>query len=130
MQFSARVDSASACVRVQPSRLEWSLVGRQWVIQMAPMASISAVAVETGPIKSNLIVTTQVGSAEFQGEQATAEKALTLLSRLVAEAGEPRADMDAADDEAGESLINLKWMFDSNAESFDLDEEPARLLGF
>ena len=65
MQFSARVGSSSACVRIKASRLEWSLVGREWVIQMAPMASISTLSSEAGLSTSNLFVTSTLGVADF-----------------------------------------------------------------
>ena len=62
MQFSARVDGCSAYVRIQPRRLEWSLVGREWVIQMAPIASVTAITSEAGSLRSSLIVVTNVGT--------------------------------------------------------------------
>ena len=62
MQFPPRVDGCSAYVRVQPRRLEWSLVGREWVIQMAPIASVPATTSEAGSLRSSLIVVTIVGT--------------------------------------------------------------------
>ena len=135
MQFSARVGSSSACVRIKPSRLEWSLVGRQWVIQMAPMASISAVSTETGLSKSNLFVTTSLGVADFCVEPQTAEQARTLLTRLVTETQQvlqAAASASPGDDQgcSAEDLINLKWVVDPSTDiSLEYLEEPVR-LGF
>jgi len=128
MQFSARVGESNACVRIKSSRLEWSLIGRQWVIQMVPMASISAVSAESGPSKSNLFVTTTLGVADFCVEPQTAEQARVLLTQLVADtqpllqlaAGETPA-ADKSDETDG--LINLKWVVDASvADSLDLYE--------
>jgi hypothetical protein len=138
MQFWGRVGDDSAYIRIQRRRLEWSLVGRQWVIEMAPITSITSilsVTAEPGNDISTLVVTTAVGSVEFLLRPETAEEAASLLVRLVAEAGEqsvasmasPVVDGGAQVDE----LINLRWMFDAAVvDEFDCDEEPARLLGF
>jgi hypothetical protein len=135
MQFWGRVGDDSAYVRIQGSRLEWSLVGRQWVIEMAPMTSIIAVSAEPGGDTSSLVITTVVGSVEFILPAETGEEAAALLIRLVAEAAEqslaatasPIVDRDSQVDE----LINLRWMFDAAVvDDLDCDEEPARLLGF
>ena len=80
MQFSARVGKSRACVRIRSNRIEWSLVGRQWAIQMAPMASITDVTSERGHSKSKLVVTTTVGTVEFRIEPKTAAQARTLLT--------------------------------------------------
>ena len=115
MQFSARVDGCSAYVRIQPSRLEWSLVGREWVIQMAPIASVAAIASEPGSLKSSLIVATNVGTVEFRIQPETCEQARALLVQLVA----------AATAEPVVELINLKWTFDADAVD-DLDHDGGR----
>lgn len=136
MQFWGRVGDDSAYVRIQESRLEWSLVGRQWVIQMAPMTSIIVVAAESGDETSSLVVTTVVGSVEFVLAPGTAEEAASLVTRLTAEAAEQSLEaslvVDAGDHD--DELINLRWMFDATVveefDSGDSDEEPARLLGF
>jgi hypothetical protein len=133
MQFWGHVGDDSAYVRIQGSRLEWSLVGRQWVIDMAPVTSIIAVTAEPGDDVSSLVVTTVIGSVEFLLPLETAEEAESLLSRLVAQAAQslaattsPAADGGARVDE----LINLRWMFDAVAvDERDRDEEPLRLLG-
>jgi hypothetical protein len=127
MQFSARVDGSSAYVRIQPSRLEWSLVGREWVIVMAPIASVTAVASEPGSLKSSLVVTTNVGTVEFRIQPETCETARTLLLRLVAEsAADPVvAEPEAADPGSASELINLRWMFDADAVD-DLDHDGGR----
>ena len=122
-------------MRVQRSRLEWSLVGRQWIIQMAPMTSIATVMCGPGEVKSSLIVSTTVGTVEFRVEPGIADEARVLLSRLVAEAGEAAIAASAAPPASqgtdADELINLKWMFDSDAaDSFEFDEAPARLIGF
>jgi hypothetical protein len=135
MQFSAGVGDSRACVRIRSSRLEWSLVGRQWVIQMAPIASISAISFEPGLSQSNLFVTTALGVADFCVEPEIAEQARTLLMRLVAMAT-ARPDVVAEMPSAGscgsgvDELINLKWMVDAHdADSLEYFYEPARLLG-
>jgi hypothetical protein len=119
MQFSARVDGCSAYVRIQPRRLEWSLVGREWVIQMAPIASVTAVVSESGSLKSSLIVSTNVGRVEFRVQPESCELARALLVQLVAEAtAEPVVE-----------LINLKWQFDQDAvDDLDHDHGRAQLL--
>mgnify|MGYP001210818270 CR=1 FL=1 len=135
MQFPARIGRSNACVRVQKSRLEWSQVGRQWAIQMAPMTTITAVTLEPGPLKSSLIISMTVGTADFSVESGTAEQARTLLMQLIAVAAErspvavsvpPAASCsDSADD-----MINLTWMNDARTvDPLDLEAEPARLLG-
>jgi hypothetical protein len=135
MQFPARVGRSSACVRIKLSRLEWSLVGTQWVIQMAPMASISAVSFETGLSKSNLFVTTTLGVADFCVDPEIAEQARTLLMQLMAEAqSHPEAAVNSSSvDSQGrniDELINLKWMVDAAAsERLDMYEEPTRAFG-
>jgi hypothetical protein len=127
MQFCARVGDDSAFVRIKSSRIEWSLVGNQWVVQMVPMASLSAVSTESGPSRSNLFVTTNVGVADFRVEPETAEQARLLLTRLMSAAESSAAGQDDETDQ----LINLKWMVDPNViDSLDLYEEPARVLGF
>ncbi len=135
MQFSARVGDSSACVRIKASRLEWSLVGRQWVIQMAPMASVSAVCSETGLSKSNLFVTTTLGVADFCVDPNTAEQARALLTVLIA-AAQAQPDQavggsssDHHHDDTDE-LINLKWMVDATADDLGFPEEPVRAFGF
>jgi hypothetical protein len=127
MQFSARVGDSSAFVRIKASRLEWSLVGRQWVVQMAPMASIRVVSTDTGVARSNLFVTTTVGFADFCVEPETAEKASALLVRLIAEAkARPTLVTDAPVD-----LINLKWDVDASSDAgLDFDDVPAHAFGF
>ena len=136
MQFSARVGRSSACVRVRTSRLEWSLVGRQWVIQMAPMTSITAVTLKPGRLKSSLIISMAVGTADFSVEPGTAEQARTLLMRLIVAAARcspiavdgPQAVSHGA---GADDMINLTWMNDARTvDPLDLDAEPARLLGF
>jgi hypothetical protein len=123
MQFSARVDGCSAYVRIQPSRLEWSLVGREWVIVMAPIASVTAVASEPGSLKSTLVVTTSVGTVEFRIQPETCEMARALLVRLVAEV------TVAATAEPIAELINLKWTFDQDAvDHLDHDGGRAHLM--
>jgi hypothetical protein len=136
MQFSARVGRSRACVRVQTSRLEWSLVGRQWVIQMAPMTSITAVRLEPGRLKSNLIISMTVGTADFTVEPGTAEQARTLLMQLIDTQAE-RSQIAVGGPSAvshggsGDDMINLTWMNDARTvDPLDLDAEPARLLGF
>ena len=132
MQFSARVDGCSAYVRIQPRRLEWSLVGREWVIQMAPIASVTAIDSEPGSLKSSLIVATNVGTVEFRIHPDTCEPARALLVRLVAEtAAEPVVATSEAvgDGNTVDELINLKWMFDTTAvDDFSFDETRGRLL--
>lgn len=127
MQFSARVDGCSAYVRIQPRRLEWSLVGRDWVIQMAPIASVTVITSEPGSLKSSLIVVTNVGTVEFRIQPEVCEPARTLLEQLVAEtAVEAVVDGNTADE-----LIDLKWMFDTDAvDDFSFDETRGRLLAF
>ena len=134
MQFSARVDGCSAYVRIQPRRLEWSLVGREWVIQMAPIASVTAITSEPGSLKSSLIVVTNVGTVEFRIQSETCELARAVLERLVAEAA---AEAVASTSDAGvdgnavDELINLKWMFDTDGvDDFSFDETRGRLLAF
>ena len=115
MQFSGRVDGCSAYVRIQPRWLEWSLVGREWVIRMAPIASVTAVVSEAGLLKSSLIVSTNLGTVEFRVQPETCEPARALLVRLVAGApAEPAVE-----------LINLKWQFDQDAVD-DLDHDQGR----
>ena len=128
MQFSARVDGSSACVRIKPSRLEWSLVGHEWVIQMAPMASISAVTSDVGLSRSNLVVTTTLGAVEFCIEAgATVEQARALLTRLVAAVG----SSGAIETQTSDDLINMRWIDDpSTAASLEFYEEPALKIGF
>jgi hypothetical protein len=135
MQFWGHVGADSAYIRIQGSRLEWSLVGRQWVIEMAPMTSIIAVTAEPGNDISSLVVTTVVGSVEFLLPLETAEEAASLLVRLVAEAVEQSFAATASSVMEGvgqvDELINMRWMFDAAAvDELDCDEEPARLLGF
>jgi hypothetical protein len=133
MQFAARVNGASACVRVQARRLEWSLIGRQWVIQMAPMSSITAIAIEPGLLKSTLVVRTNVGTAEFRVRPEVAHSALSLLASLMSEgsdAVEEAKHAGRAPATSVDELINLKWMFDSGVVDSEVDEVPARLLGF
>lgn len=128
MQFSARVDGCSAYVRIQPSRLEWSLVGREWVIVMAPIASVTAIASEPGSLKSSLIVATNVGAVEFRIQPETCEQARALLVRLVAEAAAESVVAASEDGHQGngvDELINLKWLFDANAVD-DLDHDGGR----
>jgi hypothetical protein len=134
LQFWGHVGADSAYVRIQGSRLEWSLVGRQWVIEMAPITSIIAVTAEPGDDSSSLVVTTVVGSVEFVLPLETAEEAASLLVRLVAEAAEQslHATVSPVVDGGGQvdQLINLRWMFDAAVvDEFDCDEEPARLVG-
>ena len=126
MQFSARVGDSSAFVRIKASRLEWSLVGRQWVVQMAPMASIRVVSTDTGQSRSNLFVTTTVGFADFCVEPEIAEKASALLVRLIDEAKAlPTSVTDAPVD-----LINLKWTVDASDDAvLDVDDVPAYAFG-
>ena len=136
MQFPARIGRSNACVRVQKSRLEWSQVGRQWAIQMAPMTTITAVTLEPGPLKSSLIISMTVGTADFSVESGTAEQARTLLMQLIAAAAErspvaasvpPAASCSGSADD----MINLTWMNDARTvDPLDLEAEPARLLGF
>jgi hypothetical protein len=134
MQFSARVGGSSSCVRIKSSRLEWSQVGRQWVIQMAPMASISAVSCEAGLSKSNLFVTTTLGVADFCVDPETAEQARNLLTRLIADA-QARPDVAAGTSTAGDhddsvaELINLMWLVDIT-DDLVFAEEPVRAFGF
>jgi hypothetical protein len=124
MQFSARVGSSRACVRVQKSRLEWSLIGRQWIIQMAPVTSITAIVVEPMRPRSRLIVTTTVGMADFRVDPETADTAQELLMRLMS--ADPAVVDAATDDE----LINLTWRLGTAAvDPADFDTEPRRLLG-
>ena len=135
MQFSARVGGSSACVRIKSGRLEWSLVGRQWVIQMVPLASISAVSSETGLSKSNLFVTTTLGVADFCVEPETAEQARALLTHLIADAqAQPAVAANASHiddvDLAADDLINLKWMVDTNSDDLHFLGEPVRAYGF
>ncbi len=135
MQFSARVGRSSACVRIKSSRLEWSLVGRQWVIQMAPLASISAVSTETGLSRSNLFVTTTLGVADFCVDPDTAEQARTLLTQLIAAAqAQPDAAASATTagphDDCTDELINLKWLVETTFEDLVFPEEPVRAFGF
>lgn len=122
-------------MRVQKSRLEWSLVGRQWLIQMAPMTSITTVISEPGRVKSRLIVTTTVGTVEFRVKPGIEDGARALLSRLVSEAGQSQIGASAMlpvnQGTTADELINLKWMFDAGAaDSFEFKEVPARLMGF
>ena len=136
MQFSARVGRSRACVRVQPSRLEWSQVGRQWVIQMAPMTSITAVTLKPGPLKSSLIISMAAGTADFSVDPGTAEQARTLLMGLIDAAMEcspitASVPSDASHAASSDEMINLTWMNDARTvDPLDLDAEPARLLGF
>ena len=134
MQFSARVDGCSAYVRIQRRRLEWSLVGREWVIQMTPIVSVTAITSEPGSLKSSLIVVTNVGTVEFRIQPEIREPARALLERLVAEtAAEAVGSTSEAvlDDNTVDELINLKWMFDTNAvDDFSFDETRGRLLAF
>ncbi len=135
MQFSARVGGSSACVRVQKSRLEWSLVGRQWIIQMAPMTSITTVTYEPGRVKSSLIVSTIVGAVEFRIEPGIGDEARALILRLVSEADQSQIGasemLPVNQGTTADELINMKWMFDAGAaDSFDFKEVPARLMGF
>lgn len=133
MQFWGHVDADSAYIRIQSSRLEWSLVGRQWVIEMAPMTSIIAVDAEPGDDISSMVVTTVIGSVEFLLPRETAEEAASLVNRLVAEAADQSlAAASPVVDGCGQvdELINMRWMFDAAAvDEFDADEAPARLLG-
>jgi hypothetical protein len=125
MQFSARVGSSRACVRIQSSRLEWSLIGRQWIIQMAPMTSITAVQVEPLRVRSRLILKTTVGMADFRVDSETADKARDLLMRLI------KNSSATADASADDELINLKWKLDPHVvDPSDFEEAPRRLLGF
>lgn len=135
MQFWGHVGTDSAYVRIQGSRLEWSLVGRQWVIEMAPITSIIAVNAEPRDDSSGLVVTTVVGSVEFLLPLETAEEAASLLMRLVAEAAEQSNARTASVlvDEGGrvDELISLRWMFDASAgDEAVYDAEPALALGF
>ena len=67
------------------------MVGREWVIQMAPMASVTAIASQ--PVDA---------TSEAVGDGNTVDE-----------------------------LINLKWMFDTNAvDDFSFDETRGRLLAF
>jgi hypothetical protein len=92
---------------------------------MAPMRSITAVTAEPGPLKTSLVITTAVGIADFLVDPQTAEKARTLLLRLIAEAAAP------VDSTSDDELINLTWNFDARVvDPADLDDEPRRLLGF
>lgn len=127
MQFSASVDGCSAYVRFQQRRLEWSLLGSEWVIQMAPVASVTAIVSEPGSLKSSLIVATNVGTVEFRLQPETCELARALLVRLVAETdAEAVGERNTVDE-----LINLKWMFDADAvDDLDHDDSRARLLAF
>jgi hypothetical protein len=117
MQFSARVDGCSAYVRIQQRRLEWSLVGREWVIQMAPIASVTAVVSQPGSLRSSLTVATSVGTVEFRIQPETCEPARALLAQLVIAA--------ASAPPVASELINLKWMFDADAVD-DLDHDGGR----
>jgi hypothetical protein len=125
MQFSARVGRSNACVRVQKGRLEWATVGRQWLIQMAPMTSITAVTANPGPLKTNLVITTAVGTAEFLVDQEIAERARDLLTRLIEASTSPLDGANEAD------LINLKWKLDTQVvDPANFEEGPRRLLGY
>ncbi len=127
MQFSARVDGSSACVRIKSSRLEWSLVGREWVIRMAPMASVSAVTSEVGSSMPNLCVTTTLGVVNFRVENATtAEQAQVLLTRLVAATASAGNDTPSDD-----GLINMRWTVDQGTtSSLEFYVEPALKFAF
>ena len=118
MQFGGRVGESNACVRIQRRRLEWSMVGSQWVIQMAPMSSITAVTTGTGAASSSLFVTTTVGTVEFMLQPEIAEDAVELLGRLIVEAAGDSTGVNQGSP-AGD-LINLRWTF---------DDQPMSLLG-
>jgi hypothetical protein len=133
MQFWGRVGDDSAYVRIRRSRLEWSLVGREWVIQMAPMTSITAVSAESGEGISSLGITTLIGFFEFLIEPETADEARMLLAQLVTEAAEhsiAATSSPVADGQVDE-LINLRWMLEAAVvDEIGHGEAPARLLGF
>jgi hypothetical protein len=125
-QFWGRVDGSRAYIRIQASRLEWSRVGQEWIITMAPTTSITAVVTQHRPLSSSLIVTTTVGTVEFDVESGVAEQARTLLVRLMGESAEqPPSHGTSGVDE----LINLKWKFDTSVvNDFAFDHEWARVL--
>jgi hypothetical protein len=126
MQFWGRVDGGRAYVRIQGSRLEWSRVGQEWIITMAPMTSITAVRTQDRSATSSLIVSTTVGIVEFKLEPDIAEQARALLVRLIAEsAAQLPSESLCSDDE----LINLKWELDAGVvNDFEFEHEWARVL--
>lgn len=100
------------------------------------MTSITAVTLKPGPLKSSLIISMTVGTADFSVEPGTAEQARTLLMRLIAAAAgySPIAvNVPPAVSHGGgaDEMINLTWMNHARTvDPLDLDVEPARLLGF
>lgn len=84
MEFWARVGGSGAYVRILPTQIEWSLIGRRWTVEVVPIETVRSVTVTSGLSRSTLAVNTDGGRLEFYVDPVTAQHAHARLRRLIA----------------------------------------------
>jgi len=136
LQFESRVRGRDAMVRILTSRVEWSTDGRQRVIEMVPVTSISSIDLRSDDDSSRVIVNALGGPTEFLTDDAIARRAAAMLVELVAAAKDaqqlrPELGLQRPRGESSvdEELTTLRWLLDSGILTrAEFDAQRSRLL--
>jgi hypothetical protein len=133
MQFASHIAGKRADVRILASRVQWTVRGRQHVIDVIPIGAIESVAAKRArPGKSMLTISSQASAIQFRVKRAVAEQAAAMLTDLVSQQVIPPLD-GSQTVQAGsiaDELMSLRWLRDVGVlTAAEFDEQSTRLLG-
>lgn len=133
MHFTSHIAGGVADVRILPSRVQWTIRGRQQVVDVIPIRAIASVATrKVLPNRSMLTICSTASAVEFRVQRAVAERVKTMLTQLVAEQPAPTLchSPSLQRGSIADELMSLRWLRDVGVLTpTEFDEQSAQLLG-